>query len=83
MINVGDLIMIKENRKFPIAMRRGPGYMFNIVEQLKPGWIGIIIAVSATHQPTRNNQPKWFSLLTPRGNTGWIPEAAMSHLRRE
>jgi hypothetical protein len=80
MINVGDLITIKENRKFPIAMRHGPGYMFNIVEPFEPGWIGIIIA---THQPTRNNQPKWFSLLTPRGNTGWIPETAMSHLRRE
>jgi len=74
MINIGDLVIIKDDRKFPVAMRRGPGYMFNIVEPIEPGLVGIIVDISMGHQPLNSRSMKWFSLLTPRGNVGWIPE---------
>jgi len=76
--HIGDLVWVKQDRKFPITLRSGPGYTFNIIELLEPGQVGLV-----THQQRHSGSSYWVSILTAMGNVGWVPLGIMNILNQQ
>ena len=75
---VGNLVWVKQDRKFPLTLRSGPGYTFDVIEPLEPGLIGIV-----TNQAYGHGATHWISILTASGNRGWVPITVMNILDQQ
>lgn len=72
----GDLVTIGINRKFPVVLRKGPGYTFDRIEPIEPGKIGLVLEASIGH-----GMIVWLHLLvTPDIDEGWTPESGIEPL---
>jgi len=73
---LGSLIVVNEDRKFPVVLRDGPGYTFSRVETLDPGDLGIVLGSNVGHGMI------WWILIhvAITQKMGWIPEGMIDHI---
>lgn len=73
---LGSLIVVNEDRKFPVILRDGPGYTFSRIEALKPGDVGIILGSRIGH-----GMILWILIhVAINEKTGWIPEGIIDYI---
>jgi len=75
--DTGDLIVILPKRKFPVALRTGPGYTFSRLENIEPGQIGIIIESQLGH-----GAHIWVKILTTNSDIGWVPYSLVDNAKK-
>lgn len=64
----GDLITLPLNRKFPVVLRGGPGYVFPRKKHIEPGQIAIVLDVKLGH-----GSHLWVNIFVGGDNIGWLP----------
>ena len=75
-IQIGDLIVPNSSWTFPISLRGGPGYTFDLIDRFNPEEIGLVIEYKIGH-----GSAPWVRVVAfPRQGNGWIPVSVVKRV---